>query len=192
MSLNPTSSAVSSSCVATAIWRSTPLRSSSSWSDRLRPTESGMKMRGKTTVDFRGRTGRCDGTAPSRFGAGTSLTATQYCELPARERRTGLGCRPVLPGAERCPALVPRVVQRVLGRRERDGALGGGRKVHRIYRARRRRRPGTALVRAAWPLFQVPGPAVLDEERLGALGGHQRARDAGFHVQDVDARMREG
>jgi hypothetical protein len=32
-----------------------------------------MKMRGNTTVDFNGSTGRCDGTAPSRFTAGTSL-----------------------------------------------------------------------------------------------------------------------
>jgi hypothetical protein len=33
-----------------------------------------MKMRGKTTVDFRGSTGRCEGMAPSRFAAGISLT----------------------------------------------------------------------------------------------------------------------
>src|SRR5260370_20137371 len=74
MSLNPTSSADSSSCVATAMWRSTPARSSSSCSDRLRPTDSGMKIRGKTTVDLSGSTGRREGTAPSTFNAGTSLT----------------------------------------------------------------------------------------------------------------------
>src|SRR6202162_4189625 len=74
MSLNPTSSADSSSCVATAMWRSTPARSSSSCSERLRPTESGMKIRGKTTVDLSGSTGSREGTAPSTFKAGTSLT----------------------------------------------------------------------------------------------------------------------
>src|SRR5258708_8708425 len=74
MSLNPTSSADSSSCVATAMWRSTPARSWSSCSDRLRPTDSGMKIRGKTTVDLSGSTGRREGTAPSTFNAGTSLT----------------------------------------------------------------------------------------------------------------------
>ena len=73
MSWKSTSSADSSSCVATAMWRSTPLRSSSSWSDFFRPTESGMKMRGNTTVDFKGSTGRWDGTAPSRLTAGISL-----------------------------------------------------------------------------------------------------------------------
>jgi len=76
MSLKSTSSFDSSSWVATAMWRSTPDRSSSSWSDFLRPTESGMKMRGKTTVDFNGSTGRWLGTAPSRFTAGISLTRT--------------------------------------------------------------------------------------------------------------------
>jgi hypothetical protein len=33
-----------------------------------------MKMRGNTTVDFSGSTGRREGTAPSRFTAGISLT----------------------------------------------------------------------------------------------------------------------
>src|SRR2546428_13987231 len=33
-----------------------------------------MKMRGKTTVDLSGRTGRCEGTAPSKFTAGISPT----------------------------------------------------------------------------------------------------------------------
>src|SRR5712691_6085613 len=33
-----------------------------------------MKMRGKTTVDLRGSTGRCEGTAPSRLTAGISAT----------------------------------------------------------------------------------------------------------------------
>ena len=33
------------------------------------------------TVDFSGSTARCDGTAPSRFGAGTSLTSKQYSRL---------------------------------------------------------------------------------------------------------------
>ena len=46
----------------------------------LDATESGMKIRGNTTVDFSGSTGRCEGTAPSRFTAGISLTATQYSQ----------------------------------------------------------------------------------------------------------------
>src|SRR5487761_28869 len=85
MSLNPTSSADSSSCVATAMWRSTPARSSSSCSERLRPTERGMKIRGKTTVDLSGSTGRREGTAPSTFKAGTSLTSRLSPAVPGRE-----------------------------------------------------------------------------------------------------------
>jgi hypothetical protein len=37
-----------------------------------------MKIRGNTTVDLSGSTGRCEGTIPSRFTADISLTATQY------------------------------------------------------------------------------------------------------------------
>jgi hypothetical protein len=48
-----------------------------------------MKMRGKTTVDFSGSTGRREGTAPSTFSPGISLTlglSPSYFPLPLGER----------------------------------------------------------------------------------------------------------
>src|SRR6202795_4055397 len=54
-----------------------------------------MKIRGKTTVDLRGNTGSREGTAPSTFSAGTSLTFRLSLPTPqfplSREAREGRG-----------------------------------------------------------------------------------------------------
>src|SRR5579862_4906943 len=62
-----------------------------------------MKIRGKTTADLSGSTGRREGTAPSTFSAGTSLTWRLSLAPPrippspsrgeGRERRTKLAQR---------------------------------------------------------------------------------------------------
>src|ERR1700676_2446268 len=104
------------------MWRSTPARSSSSCSERLRPTDSGMKMRGKTTVDLSGSTGRREGTAPSTFSAGTSLTFGLSLAPPESPSRSG----PELPGPEPKPVHAAYLHHRVLAGRECDLSLDSG------------------------------------------------------------------
>src|ERR1700694_1235071 len=164
-SLNPTSSADSSSCVATAMWRSTPVRSSSSCSERLRPTESGMKIRGKTTVDFSGSTGRRGVTAPSTFNAGTSPTATQYSPPTGKSRLSG---GPELPWGEAGPVGSLRPLHyRVFAGCEAHFSFGPGRQLHgKDLAGRLRARRSAANLRVALRFFQIPDPAILHEESL--------------------------
>src|SRR5713226_2252490 len=157
MSLNPTSSADSSSCVATAMWRSAPGRSSSSCSDRRRPTESGMKIRGKTTVDLSGSTGRCEGTIPSRFTAGISLTATQYSpEAPELTSSAGSGGGPELPGTEDTPPKLATLPVGVLAESPVDLLLRSCRQIHCVDLPGWHRGPGASVGRRAHALVQVP------------------------------------
>src|ERR1700694_3326713 len=181
-SLNPTSSADSSSCVATAMWRSTPLRSSSSCRDRLRPTESGMKMREKTTVDFRGSTGRREGAAPSRFTAGTSLT---FGLSPLRRR-------PELARTEWKPVRgTRRLHDRVLARGKAHLGFGAGRQLHCKDLASGHRAPwGAANLRIALRFLQVPDPAVFHKKSLSPELVDQHPRLRRLQVVDVYAQRR--
>src|SRR6202171_617303 len=140
------------------MWRSEPVRSSSSCSERLRPTESGMKMRGKTTVDLSGSTGRREGTAPSTFSAGTSLTLGL----------SPLRLRPELSGGEGKPVHIGSWHDGVCPRGKSHLGLGTTRKLHGEHLAGRHRAHLLAAPWVAWHFFQVPDPATPDEEDLSA------------------------
>src|ERR1700687_813457 len=109
------------------MWRSAPVRSSSSCSERLRPTESGLKIRGDKTVDLSGSTGRREGTAPSTLTAGTSLTATQYSPPTGKSRSSGW---PEFSRAEAEPVAAAGLRDRVLAGSEGQWHLGAVRQLH--------------------------------------------------------------
>src|SRR5258708_17975883 len=145
-----------------------------------------MKIRGKTTVDFSGSTGRREGTAPSTFNAGTSLTFGLSLSPPQSPSRSG----PELPRTEQHRVDPIRWRNRVLLNRKRNFGLTNSTNLHHEHPASRLRAPRSVAGRRVAPgLLQVPDPPVLDEQDLRPQLVDQHSCRRCLEVVNVDPQL---